>query len=251
MPSIAAIMAHPDDIEIHVGGTLALLRERGWDVHFVTVCRGDLGSMTYTREQIAMTRAIEARAAADLLGATYENLDVGDLRVSYTPELKTKIVQSLRRLRPDVVVTHARADYMADHENTAVLVREACFASTMPNWETNRPDLEPLPAIPELLHADPTGQIDADGRVVDAAFVVDVGSTIELKARLLACHASQRDWLRVQHGEDDYLNSMRDWARMRGRPAGFEYGEGFTPHRGHAFPRTERLREALSGLVAG
>lgn len=252
MPSIAVIMAHPDDAEIHVGGTLILLRDRGWDVHIVAVCRGDLGSRTQGREGTTLARAIEARKAADSIGATYENLDVPDLTLAYTAENKTRVVQSLRRCKPDVVLTHARRDYMADHEIAAVLAREACFAAPIPNWETpNRPELEPLAAIPALYHADPTGQMDADGEVVRAGIVVDVGAAMERKGEMLAFHASQRAWLREQHGEDDYILSMREWAKIRGRQAGVEFGEGFVQHRGHAFPKGCALREALGDLVRG
>jgi hypothetical protein len=75
---------------------------------------------------------------------------------------------------------------------------------------------------------------------------VDIGSVIERKAELLAAHASQRDWLRSQHGEDNYILSMKEWARLRGRLAGIEFGEGLTPHRGHPFPARSRVLGELA-----
>ena len=63
-PSVVAVMAHPDDIEIHIAGTLMLLRERGCDIHFVTMCRGDVGSVTYGRDETARIRFRESANAA-------------------------------------------------------------------------------------------------------------------------------------------------------------------------------------------
>lgn len=251
--SVVAVMAHPDDIEIHVAGTLALLRERGASVHFVIVCQGDLGSMVHSREEIAAIRRREAFAAAEMLGATCDMLGVSDLRVTYCPEIKGKIVEALRRRRADVVFTHARADYMADHELTCMLTREACFAASIPNWETHETpghgSLKPLDHIPELFYADPTGLHDWEGRLTNPELIVDISSVQTLKEELLKCHASQRDWLREQHGEDNYILSMRGWGKTRGERAGFAFGEGFRRHLGHPFPTESRALAALEGLV--
>lgn len=249
--SVAAVMAHPDDIEIHVAGTLALLRERGASIHFINVCLGDLGSMVLGREEIAAIRRREAIAAAEMLGATYDNLGVSDLRVTYCPEIKGRLIEALRRRRADVVITHARADYMADHEITAQLAAEACFAATIPNWETpGAPELKPLDHIPELFYADPTGLRDADGEPTRPEFVVDVSSVQPLKEELLKCHASQRDWLREQHGEDNYILSMRGWAAERGALTGAPYGEGFRRRLSQPFPRDSRMMDLLGPLVS-
>lgn len=249
-PSLVAVMAHPDDIEIHIAGTLILLRDRGWDVHFVTVCNGDCGSMEHGRKEIARIRAREAKAAASQLGATYDGLGVGDLRTTYCPEIKGMIVDIIRKYQADAVFTHPRSDYMMDHELTSMMTREACFAASAPNWpSTGKKKFKPTTHIPELYYADRTSQTDSDGRFVEMPIVVDISSVIEAKAALLACHASQRDWLAKQHGEDNYLNTMRDWARMRGKQAKVKYGEGLTQHLGHPFPYTSAVFDSLKGSV--
>ncbi len=66
---------------------------------------------------------------------------------------------------------------------------------------------------------------------------------LEDKARLLACHASQREWLREHHGTDEYLDAMRRHAGLRGRQAGVAAAEAFIQHRGHAYPRNDLLAE--------
>lgn len=250
--SVVAVMAHPDDIEIHILGTLALLKDRGFDVHFVTVCRGDVGSKERSREETAAMRFKEAEASARLFGATYDNLGWDDLRAEYSMELKTRIVSTLRRHRADFVITHAREDYMADHEFTSMLAREACFAAPAPNWPT--PDQEqcgPIHAIPEFYYADPTSQHDRDGEFVKMPIVVDVSSMMDRKEACLACHDSQRSWLRSQHGEDNYILSMREWSRVRGEQIGVAYGEGLRQHLGYPFPKSSKLIETLGTLAHG
>lgn len=250
MKSIVAIMAHPDDIEIHIAGTLLLLREKGCIVHFVTACNGDVGSMELPREEIARRRAAEARAAADRFGATYDGLGVGDLRLTFDPEIKSRMVEVLRRYQADIVITHPPADYMADHEITSALTREACFAAPARNWPCPGSPAPPLlPHIPELYYSDPTSLRDRRGELVPADFIVDISSVMDEKAALLACHDSQRSWLRSQHGEDNYINSMKEWGRLRGTQAGFTRGEGFVQHLGYPFPAKSTIRELIGAQI--
>ena len=261
MPRVLALMAHPDDIEITCAGTLLLLRAAGWDVHLATMTAGDLGSSILPAAAISRVRRKEAAAAAAILGAGYTCLGFKDLTIAHAERPKRIVAGLLRQVRPDVLVTHPPRDYMADHEETSRLAREAAFASTMPNWTTlppagsRAPRRPPAPCehVPTLLYADPIDLIDAAGQRVPAQFVVDVSTVIEAKADALAAHASQREWLRQQHGEDEYLHWMRrvgaDRARDLGRPH-VTHAEGFVQHLGHGFPKADVLTPALgSGLV--
>src|SRR4029450_8730034 len=78
VPSVLALMAHPDDIEITCAGTLILLKRAGWDVHLATMTAGDLGSMRLSRAQIGRVRRREAEASSKILGASYECLGFND-----------------------------------------------------------------------------------------------------------------------------------------------------------------------------
>ena len=62
---------------------------------------------------------------------------------------------------------------------------------------------------------------------------------------MLACHASQREWLRAHHGMDEYIDAMRRYSAERGKEVGVEFAEAFTQHRGHPFPQTDLLKELL------
>lgn len=247
---VLALMAHPDDIEMTCAGTLALLRRAGWDVHMATMTAGDLGTATLSRAAISRIRKREAAASARLLDAPYTCLGFDDLTIVYNETTKRRVSALLRIVRPDLVIVPSPQDYMADHEETPRIVREAAFASTIPNWKASLGGRRPPPCqtLPAILYADPIDLVDHFGRRVAAPCVVDITDTVDLKETMLSQHESQRSWLRHQHGEDEYLLWMRrvgaDRARDFGR-AEVRYAEGFRPHLGHGFPREDHLTASL------
>jgi len=256
MPTVLALMAHPDDIEITCAGTLLLLKAAGWDVHLATMTAGDLGSATLGPVAIARIRRREAAASAALVGAGYTCLGFKDLTIQHAERPKRIVAGLLRAVRPDLLITHPPRDYMADHEETSRLVREAAFASTMPNWATRppigarRPTRTPAPCdhVPALLYADPIDLVDWQGQRAPASILVDVSAVIDRKAEMLAAHASQREWLRQQHGEDEYLHWMRRLGASRATEFGkraVTHAEGFVQHLGHGFPKADVLTPAL------
>ena len=93
-----AFLAHPDDAEILCAGTLARLGELGWNVHIATATPGDCGSMTEGPEAISARRLIEARAAADVIGATYHCLDERDGVIVYDKPTVRKAIELFRAL---------------------------------------------------------------------------------------------------------------------------------------------------------
>jgi len=98
---------------------------------------------------------------------------------------------------------------------------------------------------------DPIGGTDRDGRPVDAGFLVDVSRVFETKRRMLACHASQRDWLMRQHGIDEYLRLQAEWGAHRGAEIGVAQAEGFRQYLGHPYPRDNRLLSLIEGTGRG
>ncbi len=244
---IVCLHAHPDDAEILAGGTLALLREAGHQVVILTMTSGDCGSAELGPEEIADIRRLEAQRAAAIIGAEYHTLGFRDLSIFDDDPSRRKVTAALRRFRPDIVLTASPRDYHCDHEATSRLVTDACFGASAPNYHTQAFDQAPaLPAIPHLYYMDPAEGIDRDGRVVPADFFIDVGAAVAAKRRMLAAHASQREWLKRQHGMDDYMLTMEEWTRSRGLLCGAEWAEGFRQYRGHAYPRTPLLQELLA-----
>lgn len=240
-PRVLAFMAHPDDAEIFCGGTLIRLARAGWNVHIATVAAGDCGSTTEPAEKIAARRADEARRAAAMIGASYHCLDERDGFVVYDKPTLRKCMELFRRTAPRLVFTHSAEDYMMDHVKTSQLCRAAGFLYAAPNVSTS-----PLVAgsrVPHLYYCDPMEGIDPLGRPVEPTTFVDISAVLDDKVAMLACHASQREWLRAHHGTDEYLDAMRRHARQRGHSIGADAAEAFVQHRGHAYPRDDLLAE--------
>ena len=124
---VLAIHAHPDDIEFQCAGTLALLKERGHHITMATMTPGDCGSDELAPDAISDVRRKEAQAAADLIGAELHCLEFRDLSIVFDNESRRRVTEFIRRQRPDIVMTAPPVDYMADHEVTSRLVRDACF----------------------------------------------------------------------------------------------------------------------------
>lgn len=242
---IAAIHAHPDDCEILCGGSLALLAKAGHEVTIVTMSDGDCGTREYPREVIGAMRREEARRAAELIGARYEWGGFHDLSIFVDDDSRRRTVALLRRLRPEVVLTSAPVDYMCDHEAVSALVRDACFAAGAPNYRHATDEAPALEWVPALYYMDPIEGQDRDGRPVRPDFIVDVGTVFAIKRDMLACHESQRLWLKQHHAMDDYLETMEAWCRHRGQEAGVEFGEGFRQYRGHPYPQSPVLQGLL------
>lgn len=246
-PRILAIHAHPDDVEILCSGTLALLKEKGCEIVIATMTAGDKGSAVMGPEEIAKVRRAEAKQAADMLGAEYMCLEFKDLCIDTNDANRKRVTECLRRSRPDIVITAPPVDYMNDHEATSRLVRDACFSASVPNYPTEQWDPAPITKkIPQLYYCDPIEGVDWFGEPVPYDFIVDVSKTFQLKIDMLACHESQRAWLREQHGMDEYLDSCKRWCGQRGQLIGAEYGEGFRQHKGHPYPHDNLLQETLS-----
>jgi LmbE family N-acetylglucosaminyl deacetylase len=222
---------------------LRLVRERGWQAHIATMTPGDCGSAELPAEEISRIRRAEAARAAALLGGQYHCLEERDLLVFYNERVLQRVTRLLREVRPSLVLTHSPADYMLDHEMTSTVVRAATFAAPIPNF---LPECQPpLPGIPHLYYCDPIEGKDALGREVTASLYVDISHVIDDKAHMLACHASQRDWLLKHHGVDQYLQAMRAWSAQRGLAYGVAWAEGFRQHRGHSYPQRDLLADLL------
>ena len=243
---ILALHAHPDDLEFQCAGTLALLKRAGCHVTLATMTPGDCGSAEHDAEAIAAIRRAEAAASALKIGADCLCLEFRDLAIFQDDESRRRVTECLRRVRPDVVLTAPPVDYLCDHEATSLLVRDACFTAPIPNYVTRQWDpAPPLAKIPYLYYVDPIEGNDRDGRPLASGFHVDVTQVFAVKREMLACHASQRNWLLRQHGIDEYLDSQAAWSRRRGSEVGVEHAEGFRQYLGHAYPRDNVLLSLL------
>jgi LmbE family N-acetylglucosaminyl deacetylase len=131
---------------------------------------------------------------------------------------------------------------MMDHEISSKIVQTACFTCGMKNLEVLE---DPYGPVPYLYYTDAVESKDKYGNRIPSDIFVDITPEIGTKEKMLASHASQRDWLMSHHKVDEYLLAMKAVARSRGRESGSEYAEGFRQHLGHGFPQDNLLLDIL------
>jgi N-acetylglucosamine malate deacetylase 1 len=230
---VLAVGAHPDDLEILCGGTLARFVQEGHEVVMCHASRGDRGSFVHTSEEIAALRWEEARHAAEICGAEPRSLGLSDGEVNAADlEQRRLVIDLVRESRPDVIITHHPGDYMGDHNETSKLVFDCSFHATLPLLETTRPNytnVTPIYYMDTLM-----------GLGFQPTEYVDVSSVIDTKTRMLEAHQTQLTWLR-DHDGVDVVEQMRTVTRFRGLQCGVNYAEGFVPCLTWLRPRTGRL----------
>ncbi len=242
-----AIAAHPDDIEFMMAGTLLLLREAGWETHYLNVADGSCGSMEHGPARTRAIRRREAQAAARVLGAEFHGSLTRDLEIVYELSLLRRLAAIVREVRPNVVLTHSPQDYMEDHMNTSRLAVTAAFTRGMPNFVT-QPRAKVFSGDTTLYHALPHGLRDGLGRRVRPESFVDVSSVHATKLQSLAAHKSQQSWLDETQGMSSYLKAMEDTAReVGGMSRRFKLAEGWRRHSplGFCAAGADPLRDTL------
>ena len=175
---ILAIFAHPDDVELTVGGTLLKMKSLGYRTGALDVTRGEMG----TRGTVE-GRAKEAEDAAKILKLDIrENLGLPDGHVFVTDAERTAMVKALRRLKPRVILTHQLGDPHPDHDHIAQLVRESARLASMLRYdeETGGEKI----TVPIVAH-------NIFSRRVEPSFVVDISDFLEEKMNAIRAHSSQ------------------------------------------------------------
>lgn len=250
-PVAFAVAAHPDDIEFMMAGTLVLLKQAGYETHYMNIANGSMGTAVDPREVIIAKRTEEARRAADVLGAVFHEPLVDDLDIYYDRELPRRLCAVVREIRPQIMLVQSPQDYMEDHTNACRVAVSAAFFRGMRNYITD----PPRPHISDrvtLYHALPWGLRDPLRRRIAAGQFVDISGVLDVKRAALACHKSQKEWLDASQGLDSYLTTMEEMSRDVGRMSGrFPYAEGWRRHLhlGLCDEQDDPLTEALGNLV--
>lgn len=251
MPCVFAVAAHPDDIEFCMAGTLFLLRDAGWDVHYLNIANGSCGTAHLDPEEIVKIRTAESRAAARHLGAVYHEPLAADLELYYDKGLVARVGSVMREVAPDVLLVPSPQDYMEDHMNACRVAVTAVFCRGLRNFAVD----PPRPAVMKdvtVYHAQPYGNRDGLNRIVQPDFFIDIGSVLDLKRAMLAEHKSQKEWLDESQGVESYLEAMVSLAREVGAMSGvFTHAEGWRRHNPLGFcpPDADPLRETLNRFV--
>ena len=251
MKTAFAIAAHPDDIEFVMSGTLMLLKDAGFEIHYMNVANGCCGTTTYDTETIKRLRRDEAMAAAEFVGAVFHESICDDLAIFYDKPTLAKVASVVRDVAPDILFTHSPDDYMEDHMNACRLSLTAAFSRGMPNFPVD-PPRPPVNNKVTVYHAQPYAHRDPLGQPVHPDIFVDVTSQIDRKVEMLSKHTSQKSWLDESQGLDSYLETLRQLDRQCGERCGkFTYAEGWRRHLHAGFcddaddPLCEALRDKV------
>lgn len=222
---LMVMMAHPDDVEFLLGGTVAKWAQAGTVVSYVLATRGDAGSHEpgMTRHKLGQLREAEQREAARVFGVQeVQFLGYHDGEVEPTLTLRRELVRHIRRFKPDAVATFdptnlfVRDNYInhPDHRAMGQAVLDAVApAAAMP---LNFVDLIEEGLVPHRVKtvwlAVPTSPNTW----------IDITEVIELKLISLYKHHSQFD------GNHERINTLlKEWAAEAGQHLGVTYAEGF------------------------
>jgi len=223
---ILAIGAHPDDVELGCGATLAKEISKGKKVGILDLTRGELGS-----RGSADLRDIEATNAAKILGvAIRENLAFADGFFVNDKKHQLEIIKMIRKYQPTIVLCNAIDDRHIDHGKGSKLVSDACFLSGLIKIETEldgKPQDKWRPA--HVYHYIQWKNLEPD-------FVVDVSGFIDTKQEAVMAYSSQfydpkSNEVETPITSKNFIDSINYRARDLGRLIGVDHAEGFTVER--------------------
>src|SRR5262245_10479364 len=205
---VIAVGAHPDDLEIICGGTLAVLVKQGYRVGMI-----DLTSGEPTPRGSEEIRRQEAETARQILGVQLRiNLGLPNRVLMDGPSARFALGTVFRRYRPTVVIATAGRTPAAspDHNQAHHIIEAARFYSQLTKWD-DRFDNTPPYRVPHLVYA--PFPFDAEQRHWHSTFVIDISETFEQKVKAIECYQSQFDearFKRVRHflaGNNTYMGS--------------------------------------------
>jgi len=220
---ILAFGAHPDDVELGCGGTVAKLISEGKTCVIIDLTRGELGTRGSDE-----TRHEEATESAKILGVSArENLGMKDGFLDNSEEYQLSIVKMIRKYRPEIVLANAIDDRHPDHAKAAKLVSDACFLSGLRKIETNVDgESQDVWRPKQIFHY-------IQWKDIKPEFVIDISEYLDKK--LEACMAFKTQFYDPKSTEPetpitskDFYESLTYRAQDLGRLSGVAYAEGFT-----------------------
>ncbi len=233
MYTVLAITCHPDDMEICCAGTLLKCKERGDRVVVCHLCSGNLGHVVIPPDELKVMRAKEAERSAAMAGFEIIHSEFDDLDIYYdNKESRDKVVDIIKQVNPDFIITHAPNDYMPDHNAVSRLVFDASFTATLPNYPSKA---EGCARTVPIYYMDTLMGVD----FLPTEYV-DISEHIDKKLEMLCCHESQIVWMR-DHDNIDFPDMLKTCSRYRGLQCGAEYAEAFTQCQAYLKGTTKRL----------
>ncbi len=219
---VLAIAAHPDDVELGMGGTMLRFRDAGHRTGVLDLTAGEKGS-----RGTAATRAQEARRSSRLMGLSVrETLGFPDTELVADLPLRKAIVAAVRRHRPRILFAPYAGDLHPDHAAAGRAVSEAFYPCGMKNFDAPGEPYRPARLFFYCMHDVP-----------ETDLVMDVSAVWERRLEVARCFASQLHAEQPLDGEafptlisqPDFLVRLEARARAWGRRAGVDFGEPLLP----------------------
>lgn len=223
---ILAFGAHPDDVELGCGGTVAKEVSLGRSVGIIDLTRGELGT-----RGTADIRDREAAASSAILGvAIRENLRMRDGFFQNDEAHQLEIVKRIRKYKPDVVLCNAIDDRHIDHGKGSKLVSDACFLAGLRRIETIHEGVTQEAWRPKVVYH------YIQWKNIQPDFVVDISDFIQKKTDAILAYSSQfydpnSNEPETPIATKNFLESLHYRAQDLGRLTGVDYAEGFTVER--------------------
>jgi bacillithiol biosynthesis deacetylase BshB1 len=230
--------AHPDDVELSAGGTVAKCVKDGLRVGIVDLTRGEMGT-----RGTPQTRKKEAASAAKALGAAFrQQLDFQDGNLQTGREQELELIELLRVRRPRLVIAPYPDDRHPDHTRTGRIVTEASFYAGLKSLRTGRPEHRPQTVLYYL-----------QNYMFTPSLVVDVSATWKAKMKAVLAFKSQFHDPKSKEpatfiSDPKFLGMIEARGRHFGALIGTEYGEAFVSKQP---PRIDDLLSAYSGREVG
>lgn len=216
---VIAVGAHPDDVEIACGGTLAKLVQQGYRVGIIDLTDGE----PTPRSPGPEVRLAEARAAAEKLGVQVRvTLDLPNRRLFDSFEARVALAKEFRKYRPRVVIGFGDKTPLAspDHWQAMQITDAAVFYARLSKWEQYFDDL-PVHVITSQLYFRLAFE-PANLQGYPSHFTVDITDTLELKLASIACYETQ-----FPPAKAHVFDRVKGAALLAGSAAGFQAGEPF------------------------
>lgn len=230
---ILAIGAHPDDVELGCGATLAKEVTAGKKVGILDLTRGELGT-----RGTAEIRDKEAAKAAEILGVAFRrNLEFLDGFLVNNPASQLEIIKIIRKYKPEIVLCNAIDDRHIDHPKASKMAADACFLSGLRKIETIFEGNKQEAWRPKNVYH------YIQWKNIEPNFVVDVTGFMDKKMEAILAYESQFYDPNTSEPETpisskNFLDSLTYRARDLGRLTGVDYAEGFTVER---YPAVDSL----------
>ncbi|HPH22739.1 MAG TPA: bacillithiol biosynthesis deacetylase BshB1 [Chitinophagaceae bacterium] len=219
---VLAFGVHPDDVELGCAGTLLVAIAEGKKVGIIDLTQGELGT-----RGTAETRKIEATNAAEILGVhVRENLKMADGFFQNDEQHQRKIIETIRKYQPTVILCNAPEDRHPDHGRSAKLVSDAAFLSGLrkivTNYDGKMQDAWRPTYVFHYIQA----------RYLKPDFIVDISAYHEIKLKSILAYTTQfhdpnSSEPQTFISSPQFLESVKSRDLMWGQQIGVRFAEGF------------------------